>query len=344
MSDISLGKVYYIKNGKTLIEDATVSRGNLDRQVVPGLSRRVTLYSDRELFTNNKNLDDIYKQFIDDNYTVIRCLHPGISDMGKINVLPEYDTNIYIPYKPSIEDIDNVKEVLDTYKGENEFAFKIYNDCKSDYDLYDYGYNYSDNQRSVSGICEYFYKEKLAMLNAYEQEMFNKYRNYDLNGLILEDYYKYALNNRNTAVVIITPDKMIKKTVIKSFHKREILASLSDIYQIDPFVGKDEIAKLVALLKHCKYTKWHDGAYDIIPKVGGKKAGIKAVLDHYGIELAETMAFGDGHNDLEMLEYVGTGICMANGHPETLERSDYVTDTVENDGIVKALSHFGLID
>lgn len=118
----------------------------------------------------------------------------------------------------------------------------------------------------------------------------------------------------------------------------------NDIYQIDPFVGKEEIAKLVALLKHCKYTKWHDGAYDIIPKVGGKKAGIKAVLDHYGIELAETMAFGDGHNDLEMLEYVGTGICMANGHPETLERSDYVTDTVENDGIVKALSHFGLID
>ncbi len=242
MSDISLGKVYFIKNGKTLIEEATVSKENLARQKVPVLSRRATLYNDRELFTNEKSLTDIYKQFIDDNYTIIRALHPGISDMGKINILPEHDISIYIPYKPNLKDIDNVKEVLDTYKEEKEIAFKIYNDCKSDYDLYDYGYNYSDNQRSVSGICEYFYKEKLSMLNPYEKEMFNKYRNFDLNGLVLEDYYKYVLNNRNTAVIIITPAEIIKKTVIKSFHKREILASLRDFYQIDPNLSYNELA------------------------------------------------------------------------------------------------------
>lgn len=239
MLDVSLGKIYYIKDGKTLIEDATVSSENLDRQKVPGFSRRVTLYSDRELLTNNKNLTDIYKQYLDGNYTIIRALHPGISDMGKINILPEYDVNIYIPYRPSLGDIDKLKEVLDKYKEEKEFAFKIYNDCKSNYDLYDYGYNYSDNQRSVSGICEYFYKEKLLMLNPYEQEMFNKYRNFDLNSLMLEDYYKYVLNNRNTAVVIITPDEVIKKTVTKSFHKREIENTLG--YKMNPNLSYNEL-------------------------------------------------------------------------------------------------------
>ncbi len=239
MLDVSLGKIYYIKDGKTLIEDATVSSENLDRQKVPGFSRRVTLYSDRELLTNNKNLTDIYKQYLDGNYTIIRALHPGISDMGKINILPEYDVNIYIPYRPSLGDIDKLKEVLDKYKEEKEFAFKIYNDCKSNYDLYDYGYNYSDNQRSVSGICEYFYKEKLLMLNPYEQEMFNKYRNFDLNSLMLEDYYKYVLNNRNTAVVIITPDEVIKKAVTKSFHKREIENTLG--YKMNPNLSYNEL-------------------------------------------------------------------------------------------------------
>lgn len=241
MSDISLGKVYFIKNGKTLVEDATVSKENLAKQKVPGLSRRLTLYSDRELFTNEKDLTTIYKQFIDNNYTVIRAMHPGICNMGKIDVLPEYMVNIYIPYKPSLEDINNLKEVLDTYKEEKEYAYKIYNDRKSDYDLYDYGYNYSDNQGSVSDICEYFYKEKLSMLNPTEQEIFYKYRNFDLKALSFEDYYKYPVNNRNTAVVIITSDEIIKKTVTKSFHRREIEAYLNSIYQITPNLSYNDL-------------------------------------------------------------------------------------------------------
>ena len=109
-------------------------------------------------------------------------------------------------------------------------------------------------------------------------------------------------------------------------------------------MGWEDVIKLTAELENCKYTKWHDGAYDLIAKNGGKQEGIKAVLKYYGIKLEETMAFGDGHNDVDMLKLVGIGVCMANGHPETIACSDYVTDTVENDGIVSALKHFKLID
>lgn len=71
--------------------------------------------------------------------------------------------------------------------------------------------------------------------------MFFKYRSFDLNSLILEDYYKYSINNKNTAIIIITPDEVIKKTVTKSFHKREIKACLDKFYKVDDNFNYNEL-------------------------------------------------------------------------------------------------------
>ena len=73
-------------------------------------------------------------------------------------------------------------------------------------------------------------------------------------------------------------------------------------------------------------------------------AGIKAALAHYGISRDETIAFGDGGNDVTMLQYVRIGVAMGNGNPETKRAADFITDDVQNDGIPKALRRFGLID
>ena len=64
----------------------------------------------------------------------------------------------------------------------------------------------------------------------------------------------------------------------------------------------------------------------------------------HGIDREETMAFGDGENDMEMLRYVGIGVAMGNASDAVKAAADYVTDTVDDDGIEKALRHFGLID
>jgi hydroxymethylpyrimidine pyrophosphatase-like HAD family hydrolase len=56
------------------------------------------------------------------------------------------------------------------------------------------------------------------------------------------------------------------------------------------------------------------------------------------------MAFGDGENDVDMLEFAGLSVCMGNGAPEAKAVADYVTDSVGEDGIEKALIHFGLLD
>ena len=55
------------------------------------------------------------------------------------------------------------------------------------------------------------------------------------------------------------------------------------------------------------------------------------------------MAFGDGGNDITMLKCVGNGIAMGNATDDVKKAADYITDTVQNDGIISALKHFEII-
>ena len=55
------------------------------------------------------------------------------------------------------------------------------------------------------------------------------------------------------------------------------------------------------------------------------------------------LAFGDGENDRSMLVHAGIGVAMGTASGEVKAQADYVTGTVDEDGIVAALQHFGLI-
>ena len=109
--------------------------------------------------------------------------------------------------------------------------------------------------------------------------------------------------------------------------------NIDNIYQVDPYVDEKGIKEIIKNTKHVKVTKWHDYAYDIVPKTGGKAAAIQAVSKHFGYQKEELMAFGDGHNDIEMLEAVGIGVAMGNAKDEVKAKADFVCQSVENDGI-----------
>ena len=115
------------------------------------------------------------------------------------------------------------------------------------------------------------------------------------------------------------------------------------IYQCLSFVDHETRMKLDALLDKCTITAWNETGIDIIAKTGGKDAGIQKFLDKEKLSRKQTMAFGDGENDAPMLEYVQIGVAMGNGVPALKSIADYVTDHIDNDGIEKALQHFGLI-
>lgn len=114
------------------------------------------------------------------------------------------------------------------------------------------------------------------------------------------------------------------------------------VYQVLLYLADGEAAVLPPM-PHTRATRWHTGGLDVIPADGGKALGIRKVLAHYGISREETLAFGDGDNDLDMFGAVGLSVAMGNAAPQVQAAADYVTEDVDADGIALALKHFGLI-
>ena len=115
------------------------------------------------------------------------------------------------------------------------------------------------------------------------------------------------------------------------------------IYQFIPLVGEGEEQVFLDVMPHCVSTRWHPEGVDIIPAGDGKAAGIRATLDRYGLGREEIIAFGDGINDRSMLAMAGVSVAMGNAVPEVKDEADLVTDSVEEDGVCRALWHFGLL-
>lgn len=82
---------------------------------------------------------------------------------------------------------------------------------------------------------------------------------------------------------------------------------------------------------------------EVVPHGFSKATGIGYLMKRYDIPLSRVYAFGDSNNDLDMLRYVTNSIAMGVCTEEVAEAAGYRTDTVLNDGIEKAMQHFGLI-
>ena len=77
-------------------------------------------------------------------------------------------------------------------------------------------------------------------------------------------------------------------------------------------VQEKEYEQILKGTKSLKIVSWWSEACDIIPKASGKANAIYKTLEYYGYSVEESMAFGDGGNDKDMLEAVGMGIAMGN--------------------------------
>ncbi len=82
---------------------------------------------------------------------------------------------------------------------------------------------------------------------------------------------------------------------------------------------------------------------ELINRRFDKGSGIRRVAEALGVPLADTVGFGDSMNDLEMIQTVGTGVCMANGSPQLKKLSDLVCPSVEEDGLAQGFRALGLI-
>ena len=79
---------------------------------------------------------------------------------------------------------------------------------------------------------------------------------------------------------------------------------------------------------------------ELMPLGITKGSGLQALVNMLGISMRDVMAFGDGENDIEMLQAAGIGIAMGNAMAEVKAAADEETDSNNDEGLFKALQKY----
>ncbi|GMB08621.1 phosphatase [Thermolongibacillus altinsuensis] len=116
-----------------------------------------------------------------------------------------------------------------------------------------------------------------------------------------------------------------------------------NIYQALLFCKPEEEELYVRTYKEFRFVRWHAVSTDVLPSGGSKAEGIKKMIERVGVRRENVYAFGDGLNDIEMLQFVGTGVAMGNAKEEVKQIADFVTKPVDEDGILFGLKKLGLL-
>ena len=115
------------------------------------------------------------------------------------------------------------------------------------------------------------------------------------------------------------------------------------IYQVVLVATEGESERIQKQFPRVKLTRSSPYSMDVISEGQSKVKGIERVGQRYGFDLSEVIAFGDSDNDIEMLSQVGIGVAMGNASQQVRENARYTTADNNDDGISKALAHYGLI-
>ncbi|WP_313237524.1 Cof-type HAD-IIB family hydrolase [Sporosarcina ureae] len=119
--------------------------------------------------------------------------------------------------------------------------------------------------------------------------------------------------------------------------------SHSDVNQVQIYSTPKETEKYMELFKDYTFIRWDENSVDMLPEGASKAIGIQKMLEHMNIPIENSYAFGDGANDMQMIETVGIGVAMENAIPELKEVADFITASCSDDGIMKGLIKVGLL-
>lgn len=106
-----------------------------------------------------------------------------------------------------------------------------------------------------------------------------------------------------------------------------------DVYQLMISAKEEDYDSILDGVKGAAITAWWERAVDIIPANGGKGMAIEHVLKYYGYDRSQAMAFGDGNNDIAMIQAVGTGVAMENASQDLKAAADTFCPDVAEDGV-----------
>ncbi|MET3557493.1 peptidyl-prolyl cis-trans isomerase B (cyclophilin B) [Streptococcus rupicaprae] len=117
------------------------------------------------------------------------------------------------------------------------------------------------------------------------------------------------------------------------------------VFQIWTFetVG-DSLGFPEELAQDLRMVRWHPNSSDVVIKDTSKALGVAQVLEALKLKPENVLVFGDELNDMELFDYAGLAIAMGISHKDLQAKADFVTKTVEENGIQYALEELGMIE
>lgn len=140
-------------------------------------------------------------------------------------------------------------------------------------------------------------------------------------------------------------DKVFRKMLNVDFpFTTGLLRDDEDVFQITPFIDDALEEKVMADMPGSFSARWYHAFTDVTAAGIDKGSALVKMAQYHGLKIEETMAFGDGGNDIPIIKKAGVGIAMGNAGDELKGCADYVTASVDEDGIENALIHFNVIE
>lgn len=161
--------------------------------------------------------------------------------------------------------------------------------------------------------------------------------------------YAVAIGGRNKVVIYnykkVFTDVFVHELGVDSVDITEPVEPIlsTPILQMSPFFSVEAEKAIMPFLPGCVSIRWHPDFTDIAPRGINKGVTFKKFIERIGIDASECIAFGDGGNDLGIIEAAGIGVAMGNGADELKAVADYVTTSVDEDGILNAFKHFEIL-
>jgi Cof subfamily protein (haloacid dehalogenase superfamily) len=118
----------------------------------------------------------------------------------------------------------------------------------------------------------------------------------------------------------------------------------NDIFQMWTFCEKEHHNSFKKIFHDMEVVSWLGDGFDVLSKGMSKEQGIKKILEIENIKLENAYAFGDGDNDIEMLDFIPNSVCMGNGTKNAKKHAKYLTDDIKDDGVIKGLIRLGFLD
>ncbi|HEK9100408.1 Cof-type HAD-IIB family hydrolase [Bacillus pfraonensis] len=138
--------------------------------------------------------------------------------------------------------------------------------------------------------------------------------------------------------------KALKETLHLQQYPEKMKSLLGEVYCVCLYADETEAQKFLEKFPNLKFERFHNYVMNVLEDTEvSKLTAIKKVLEYLNVCKSEAIAFGDGGNDVDMLEYVGLGIAMGNGGERLKEKADFVTKKASEGGIAYALKEFSVI-